>query len=158
MAALLLLSPGLRAGLGVGDRLPALREMGLEGDLPATNDRVLLVDFWASWCSPCHASFPALAKLHELYAPRGVVVIGVSVDKRAADYGRFLKKYAPPFATVRDAAQQLVAAVDVPAMPSTLVVGRDGVIRTVLAGYHGETTDRQLRAALDAALAEKDSQ
>ncbi|HEY0947031.1 MAG TPA: TlpA disulfide reductase family protein [Opitutaceae bacterium] len=149
----------LAAGAGVrpGDPFPPLAEARLEGALPATEGRVLLVDFWASWCAPCKASFPALAKLHAEYASRGVVVLGVSVDDRAADYAAFLKKHAPPFATVRDHTHALAAAAQVPAMPTTFVIGRDGRVRTVQAGYHGKATDEALRAAVDAALADSSS-
>lgn len=141
----------------VGEPLPAWDGLGLEGSVPATRDRVLLVDFWASWCAPCQASFPDLAGIHRDYAARGVTLLAVSVDKDARAYAAFLKKHAPPFATVRDARQAYVAAVGVPAMPTSLVVGRDGRIRAVFPGYHGEKTGAALRAALDAALAEETS-
>ncbi len=137
-----------------GDPLPSWEEAGLEGHLPDTNGRVLLVDFWASWCAPCKESFPDLAAIHRDYAARGVTVVAVSVDKNARAYEAFLKKYAPPFATVRDVRQEFVTAVGVPAMPTSLVVGRDGRVRAIFAGYHGEKTRAALRAALDAALTE----
>lgn len=142
------------ARLAAGDAFPSLSEAALEGTLPATDGRVVLVDFWASWCAPCKASFPALAQLHADYASRGVVILGVSVDDKAADYDAFLKKHAPPFATVRDRTHKLAAAAQVPAMPTTFIIGRDGRIRAIQPGYHGETTEKVLRAALDAALAE----
>lgn len=142
----------LRAQLAVGDSFPALAGVPLDGSLPATEGRVLLVDFWASWCAPCKASFPALTKIHNEYGARGVTVIGVSVDENASAYASFLKKQTPAFATVRDRAQKLVATVRVPVMPTSYVIGRDGVILAVLTGYHGEGSDQNLRAALDQAL------
>jgi thiol-disulfide isomerase/thioredoxin len=156
LAVLCLLGAGrsLHAQLAVGDAFPALEAMGLEGKLPATGGQVLLVDFWASWCAPCKASFPSLAKMHNDYSARGVVVLGVSVDQSAGGYASFLKKHAPPFATVRDAGQKLVATVKVPTMPTSYVIGRDGRITAIHTGYHGEASDRALRAALDQALAQ----
>lgn len=145
------------ARLGPGDKFPPLAEAGLEGTLPATAGHVLLIDFWASWCAPCKASFPALAQLHTDYASRGVIVLGVSVDDRPNDYAAFVKRHAPPFVTVRDQAHKLAAAAQVPAMPTTFVVGRDGRVRAVQPGYHGEATDKALRAALETALAETSS-
>lgn len=138
----------------VGDPLPDWAGRGLEGALPETGGRVLLVDFWASWCAPCEASFPDLAAIHRDYAARGVTLVAISVDKNARAYGVFLKKHAPPFATVRDSRQEYVASVGVPVMPTSVVVGRDRKIRAVFAGYHGEKTGAALRAALEAALAE----
>jgi thiol-disulfide isomerase/thioredoxin len=145
----------LPAQTGVGDSLPDWAGLGLEGAVPETRGRVLLVDFWASWCAPCAESFPELARIHREYESRGVTLVAVSVDRSARDYAAFLKKHAPPFATVRDARQAYVAAVGVPAMPTSVVVGRDRKIRAILPGYHGEKTGTALRAALEAALAEK---
>lgn len=155
LLGLLTLAGRLAAELAVGDPMPGFADRQLEGTLPETAGRVVLVDFWASWCAPCQASFPALAKLHQEFSSRGVTIVGVSVDKKAGDYDKFLKKHAPPFPTLRDAAQRYVAAVQVPTMPTSYVVGRDGRIRAILVGFHGEETDRAIRAALAAALAEK---
>ncbi|MBI2512494.1 MAG: TlpA family protein disulfide reductase [Opitutae bacterium] len=143
-----------RAELVRGAAFPSLADAQLEGALPETRGRVVLVDFWASWCAPCKASFPALGQLHADYGARGVTILGVSEDDRAKDYAAFLKKYAPPFATVRDAAHKLAGAVKVPAMPTTVVLGRDGRVRAIFTGYHGGETEKSIRAALDQALAE----
>jgi thiol-disulfide isomerase/thioredoxin len=144
----------LPAQTGVGDSLPDWAGLGLEGQLPETSGRVLLVDFWASWCAPCQESFPDLAAINRDFSPRGVTVVAISVDQKARDYAAFLKKHSPPFTTVRDARQEYVAAVGVPTMPTSLVVGRDRKIRVIFPGYHGEKTGTALRAALEAALAE----
>jgi thiol-disulfide isomerase/thioredoxin len=145
----------LRAALAVGDPFPALEGISLAGKMPATEGQVLLVDFWASWCAPCKASFPALAQLHAWYAQRGVVVLGVSVDENAKDYDDFLKKQTPSFFVVRDVQQKLVSLVQVSVMPTSFVIGRDGRIRAILSGYHGKETDKALRIALNTTLAEK---
>ncbi len=156
MAGLLLagLAAWSRAEPRAGERLPPWDGIKLEGTMPEIAGRVLLVDFWASWCAPCKASFPDLAEIHRDYAQRGVTIVGISVDKDARAYAAFLRRHAPPFATLRDAQQEYATAVGVPAMPTSLVVGRDGRIREVFPGYHGEKTGTALRAALDAALAE----
>lgn len=146
--------PSLQAQLGVGDPLPDWAGLALEGPLPETRDRVLLVDFWASWCAPCQASFPDLARMHEDYGSRGVTLVAISVDRNQRAYEAFLKKHAPPFATVRDARQEYIAAVQVQTMPTSFVVGRDRRIRAVFSGYHGEKTSVAIRAALEAALAD----
>ena len=144
-----------QAQLKAGDVFPQLADAQLTGDVPATAGKILIVDFWASWCAPCKASFPALGKIAAEYAARGVVLVGVSVDEKASAYAAFVKKQAPPFVTVHDARQKLVAAVQVPAMPTTYLIGPDGKIRSLHAGYHGEPSDLELRAGLDAILTEK---
>ena len=68
-------------GIKVGDTLPDLAAARLEGKLPDTfKGKVVLLDFWASWCDPCKASFPAMVELQKEYGPRGLVIIAVNVD------------------------------------------------------------------------------
>jgi thiol-disulfide isomerase/thioredoxin len=153
-----ILSPA-RAEVKVGDAFPSLAAAGLVslagGDLPATGGKVVLVDFWASWCAPCKASFPTMASLHQNYASRGLVIAAVGIDEKAAAAVAFVKKLAPPFATLHDRNQTLVKQVVVPTMPTTYLVGRDGRVRFVHEGFHGERTDRELRQHLETLLAEK---
>lgn len=159
LAALLFaIAPFLRAEIKVGDTFPALDAASLValsgGPLPATAGKVVLVDFWASWCAPCKASFPALGKLHRDLVARGVVVLGVSVDDKPAAAAAFVKRLAPPFVTVHDRDQKLVRQVVAPTMPTSYLVGRDGKVRFVHEGYHGDATDRLLRQHLETLLAE----
>jgi thiol-disulfide isomerase/thioredoxin len=146
----------LRAEIKVGQVFPALADASLTGGVaPDTKGKILVVDFWASWCAPCKASFPALGKISAEYAARGVTLVGISVDESVSAYAAFVKKQAPPFLTLHDAQQKLVRVVQVPTMPTTYVVGRDGKVRFRHEGYHGDATDKQLRAELDTLLAEK---
>ncbi len=160
---LLVLSLGLAAvsvyaGLKPGDPFPSLAQAALNGDrLPADTGRVTLVDFWASWCAPCRASFPAYAKLNAEYASRGLVIVAVSVDQDPAAFAEFRRRFHPPFVTVLDQAQNLVRAVDVAAMPSCYLVGRDHRIRYVHQGFHGAATERELRREIELLLAEPSS-
>ena len=92
------------------------------------------------------------------YAARGLVVVAVSVDDRTVDYEGFLKKFHPSFATLLDQQKQLVSKVKVPAMPTSYVLGRDGRVRFVHAGFHGSATEKELRTQVETLLAEKDRQ
>jgi thiol-disulfide isomerase/thioredoxin len=155
VAAILgLLTVAARADLKPGDAFPSLTAAGLSGQLPATEGRVVLVDFWASWCAPCKASFPAYSRLQSDYAGRGLVIVAVSVDEDATAYERFVKNLHPQFVTVHDKAQQLVRQVKVPAMPTCYLIGRDGKVRFVHQGFHGEDSARELRKEIDSLLAE----
>ena len=66
--------------LKAGQALPKLAPLLAGAKLPDTAGKVVLVDFWASWCVPCKASFPALNKLQQQYAAKGLVIIGIGVD------------------------------------------------------------------------------
>jgi len=146
-----------RAELKVGEAFPTAGVAGLAvGESPELAGKILVVDFWASWCGPCKASFPALGKIAGDYAARGVVLLGVSVDESPGAYAAFVKKFAPPFRTLHDARQDLARTVQVPAMPTTYLVDRQGRVRSIHTGFHGDTSDKQLRAEIDAMLAGKD--
>ncbi|MBI5769873.1 MAG: TlpA family protein disulfide reductase [Verrucomicrobia bacterium] len=148
-----------RADVKVGDTFPAFAAAGVVdlagGTLPATAGQVVLVDFWASWCAPCKASFPAMAKLHTDFASRGLVIAAVSIDEKPAAAASFAKKLAPPFATLHDRTQALVKQVVVPTMPTTYLLDRTGKVRFVHEGFHGDASDKLLRKEIESLLAEK---
>jgi thiol-disulfide isomerase/thioredoxin len=158
-AAVLFVASGLRAEVKVGDAFPALAAAGVvplnEKHMPAVEGKVVLMDFWASWCVPCKASFAMMAQLHKEFGARGLVIAAIGVDEKPAAAAAFAKKLAPPFPTLHDREQKLVKQVVVPAMPTSYLVGRDGRVRFVHQGYHGDATDRDLRKQIEALLAEK---
>lgn len=155
----LLLAPALRAEVKVGDAFPALTTAGLvplgSAEVPATAGKVVLVDFWASWCAPCKASFPMMAQLHKDFASRGLVIAAIGIDEKPAAAASFAKKLSPPFPTLHDPGQKLVKQVVVPTMPTSYLVGRDGRVRLVHQGFHGDATDRELRKQIEVLLAEQ---
>ena len=63
---------------------------------------IVLLNFWATWCGPCVEETPSLSKLAQDYASKGVVVLGISVDKDPQAYQKFLSRYTPAFLTARD--------------------------------------------------------
>jgi len=159
LAAVVLAVTSLRGAIQPGDRFPALTGDDLPrlaGEaLPEPAGRIVLVDFWASWCGPCKASFPVLDQLHRDYGAKGLVVVGVGVDEKPAAAADFVRRLAPGFTVVHDRAQRLVKAVAVPTMPTSYLLGRDGRVRFVHRGFHGERSARELRAQIETLLAEK---
>jgi thiol-disulfide isomerase/thioredoxin len=155
LAMVLALMTSVKAEVKVGQVFPNLGNFGLEGTLPALGGQVVLVDFWATWCAPCKASFPAYSELQRELAGRGFVLLAVSVDKTRGPYEGFVKRFAPAFSTVRDGTQKLVGEVQVPAMPTSYLIDRKGVLRSVHSGFHGVETVRGLREEIIRLLEEK---
>ena len=143
------------AAIQVGDEFPQLDASALTGGTPPTTaGKITLVDFWASWCAPCKMSFPIYAQLYTTYQSHGLVIVAVSADEDQAAYDAFVKKQAPPFATLRDKTHQLVSQVKVPAMPTCYLLSRDGRVRFVHQGFHGAATDQAIRREIDSLIAE----
>ena len=152
-AALVVAVPGLRADLKVGDRFPDLASVGLTGAaLPETQGKVVLVDFWASWCAPCKASFPTYARLNSEFGPKGLVIVAVSVDQDPGAFHSFVGKYTPPFTAVLDHDHQLVSKAQVPTMPTSYLIDKTGAVRAIHPGFHGEETEKTLRTEITALL------
>src|SRR5882672_2789509 len=131
----------------VGDSFPDLGGFSLEGKLPdALKGKVVLVDFWASWCGPCKESFPVMEELQTRFGAKGLVVLAVNLDDDAKTMNDFLKKHPVAFTVVRDARKQLVNSVNIKSVPSSFVLTPDGKVASVHKGFHGqETRARYLR-------------
>lgn len=138
-----------------GQPFPALAGHALEGAVPDCAGQVVLIDFWATWCAPCKASFPAYSELQREFAPQGFILLAVSVDKTAGPYADFLQRFKPSFPTVRDGAQKLIAEVRVSTMPTSYLLDRKGIVRAVHSGFHGDATVKELRAEISRLLEEK---
>ena len=144
------------AGLKVGDSLPNLSTYGLEGKLPDNlKGKVVILDFWASWCAPCKQSFPVMDKLYKDNSGRGLGIVAVSVDEKVSDMEKFLKKTPVTFPVVHDAAHKLVKETDVSTMPTSFIIDRSGKVRFAHAGYQGKTTAKQYQQEVEQLLNEK---
>jgi len=104
--------------------------------------KVVVLDFWASWCVPCRRSFPWMNEMQHKYADDGLVVIAVNLDNQASDAEAFLQHYPADFAVYYDHERQLAGQYGVEAMPSSFLVGRDGtVVERHLGFQSGKTED-----------------
>jgi thiol-disulfide isomerase/thioredoxin len=148
----MLLTPRAHAAVQNGAVFPALSQFSAEGAIPSYSGKVTLIDFWASWCAPCRASFPALSKLRGQYGD-DVAIIGVSIDEKASDYVQFIRRFKPTFPTLRDVNQKIVATVEVPTMPTSYLLDRRGVVRFVHVGFHDQTS-AELQREIDQLLKE----
>jgi thiol-disulfide isomerase/thioredoxin len=142
-----------RADLKVGDPLPDLAACKLAGKLPdSLAGKVVLLDFWASWCDSCAESFPVLDSLQQKYGPAGLVIIAVDVDDSKSDMAEFLKKHPVAFVTVQDARQYLGDQVNVSGLPTSFLTGRDGKVAFIHHGFNGADSTKAYEQEISALL------
>ncbi|MEC4748390.1 TlpA disulfide reductase family protein [Methylomicrobium sp. Wu6] len=141
-----------------GDVLPKCELNSIDGgraiDLGEFKGKVVYLDFWASWCGPCAKSFPFMNQLHHELGEQGVTMIGVNLDENAEDAKAFLSQYPANFTIAADKGEQCARQFDVKAMPSSYLIGRDGVIRHVHLGFR-QDEGKELREMVEKLLAEK---
>lgn len=118
--------------------------------LAAHAGKIVIVDFWATWCEPCKLSFPAYQKLVDELAGQ-LVVIGVSQDDDAQGIAAFRAETGVAFPIVWDDGKALAKAYDPPTMPTAFVIDQSGIIRFVHAGYRAgdeATLEEEVRSLL----------
>lgn len=135
-----------------GDAFPDLSAYGLEGTLPKLQGKVVLIDFFASWCGPCKDSFPAMEQLHQKYAAKGLVIVAINLDKKPADMEKFLKAHPASFVILRDPSNRLVSEVKIPTMPSSFLLNSSGKVVAAHRGFKGAETVAQYEKEIEALL------
>jgi thiol-disulfide isomerase/thioredoxin len=144
--------PGTAGPLKEGSPFPDLTRCGMEGKLPDLHGKVVLVDFFASWCQPCQESFPVMEELYQKYGSKGFVIVAVNLDTKKGDLDKFLKRHPTSFTVVRDADNKLVQQIQIPTMPSSFLLDRHGKVYASHNGFKGEETKKQYTAEIEALL------
>lgn len=120
--------------------------------LASQRGRVVLINFWATWCGPCQEELPELARLQSKYRERGLSILAISVDNEPENVKTFLKKYDIKLLGLWDRDKKTAEAYAVEAMPSSYLVDRNGIVRAIYRGYDPKEFKR-LEAEVEALLA-----
>ncbi len=112
--------------------------------------KVVIVDFWASWCVPCRRSFPWMNAMQARYGDRGLVVVGVNVDRERDAADQFLAEVPADFRIHFDSEGRLASEFGVEAMPSSYIIGRDGEVITRHLGFKVRKQDEYEAVLVDA--------
>ena len=102
------------------DRTVTLREF---------RGKVVVVNFWASWCPPCIAETPSLVRMQNRFKDKGVIVLGISADEDEHAYQAFLKKYYITFLTIRDPSAKVQNLYGTAKLPESYIIDAQGVLR-----------------------------
>jgi thiol-disulfide isomerase/thioredoxin len=97
--------------------------------------QVVMVNFWASWCGPCRQEMPLLEQLYQRYQPLGFTLLGVNVEEDSAAADKVLREIPVSFPILYDNRNKVSNSFQVKAMPSTIMIDRDGRMRYLHSGY-----------------------
>ena len=143
--------------VSVGSKAPPFRAVTVDS-IPRTHTladykgQVVLLNIWGTFCLPCRDEMPAIEKLHEALAPKGLKVVAVSMDDPGSEQKirAFVKEFGLTFQVLYDPTGKITNDYQTTGVPETFVIGRDGVIRKKIIGATLWNTDanRSLVSAL----------
>lgn len=162
MAAITLLAVVAFAQLSSGTKAPDFTLKDLNGkdfklsSCFAKPGKVVVLDFWATWCPPCRRSIPHLIDLHERYGSKGMVVIGVALDRDLQTVADFVKQMKMKYKILHDPQGRSTGELyEVSSIPQIYVIDRKGVIRFTHLGYAGDDQAEQIESQVKKLLKEK---
>jgi cytochrome c biogenesis protein CcmG/thiol:disulfide interchange protein DsbE len=132
----------------VGGALPAFRLQDTAGRGVSSEDfrgKVLLVNYWATWCKPCETEMPGFQQLQDTYGPRGFAVIGIAMDTSANDVAAFARKHGIRYALLMGT-PEVQERFGILGIPTTMLVDRQGVVRYKIVGFeYKEAVEAELK-------------
>jgi cytochrome c biogenesis protein CcmG/thiol:disulfide interchange protein DsbE len=137
-----------------GDKAPGFSiatDAGRTVTLSDFGGKLLVLNFWATWCPPCIEEIPSLDQFQKQFADKGVVVLGVSVDQNPGAYRNFLSRAKVAFQTARDPESKISSEYGTFKYPETYIINRDGrVVEKVIgpANWTDEAIVTRVKALL----------
>jgi cytochrome c biogenesis protein CcmG, thiol:disulfide interchange protein DsbE len=132
----------------VGDSAPEFSvaaEGGRTIGVPNFGGKLLVLNFWATWCPPCIEETPSLSAFAREFAGKGVVVLGVSVDKDEKAYKAFLQQHKPAFLTARDPGATINADYGTFKYPETYIIDTKGKVVQKIIGPTDWADERMVK-------------
>jgi peroxiredoxin len=133
--------------VNVGDTAPDFTitaENGRPVSLSHFGGKVLVLNFWATWCPPCVEEMPSLSQFAAQFKDKGVVVLGVSVDKDAAAYKNFIRSLDPAFLTARDPEMKINLEYGTVQYPETYIINSQGKVVNKIISSANWTDDKMV--------------
>ena len=155
VGAIALTLPAVRA-LAAPERASCTVRLGGNGDpvsLEKFHGKILYLDFWASWCTPCLLSFPFMNQLQRSYANRGLEILAVNMDEKPSDAQRFLADHPASFPVAIGPNVSCARNLAVATMPTSFLIDRNGQVRATHVGFRSGDVGT-LRGALEQLLSE----
>jgi cytochrome c biogenesis protein CcmG/thiol:disulfide interchange protein DsbE len=111
-----------------------VQDSGNQVTLSQLRGKIVVLNFWATWCAPCVEEVPSLVQLQQKMRTKGVIVLAVSVDEDGSAYRDFLQKHKVDLLTIRDATQKSNALYGTFKFPETYIIDRNGTMRRKFIG------------------------
>lgn len=134
--------------IGVGDTAPDFSvrtDNGLAVSRSNFGGKLLVLNFWATWCPPCIDELPSLNGLQQRLKDEGVVVLGISVDEGESVYSQFLKDHGVTFLTARDPGAEIPASYGTFRYPETYIIDAGGTVVQKIVGPTQWTDEGMIR-------------
>lgn len=138
-----LAQPPVRAGVDAPD-FALSSSAGTNLRLSEHRGQVVMINFWATWCGPCRQEMPKLDEIFARYEPAGFTLLAVNIDEDSARAQRLADELGVSFPLLFDNEQSVSRLYDVQAMPMTVLVDREGKVRSVHYGYRAGMEQRYL--------------
>ena len=143
--------------ISVGDTVPSFKARSIDGTKSvAVEDfrgKVVLIDFWASWCPPCLKSLPKYNELRREIGTSDFEIVAVNVDENTEDAKKFLAKHPVSYPIAKDPKGVLPGVFGVKAMPTSYLIDKNGVVKYVHAAFK-EGDIEKLRVEIEKLIAE----
>src|SRR5882672_12947007 len=153
-AALVAAAVGTPAAVTPSTKAPDFALRSLEGPnlrLQEQRGRVVMVNFWATWCGPCRIEMPHLARLYDKYRASGFQLLGINIDEDPRQAATVATKLGLRFPVLFDTEKKVSKLYDLSTMPSNVLIDRDGKVRYIHRGYrdgYEDTYEKQIRELL----------
>jgi peroxiredoxin len=143
-------APSCRAPQGKANLNFRLKDMnGATVNLADYQGKVVLLNFWATWCGPCKIEIPEFVRAYEAYKDKGFVVVGVSIDDTAEQLQAFAKQYKVTYPMLLNQENVEEAYGPIYGVPISFFIGRDGLIcRKQMGEVKKEVLERELQSLL----------
>lgn len=148
--------PSARAGQAVGKPAADFTLADLGGQkvaLQSLRGKVVVLDFWASWCDPCMRELPELEKLRQELAGKDVAIVALNIDTERKNALAVVNRFKLGMTVLFDPEGKTAERYDPPKMPSTFVIDKAGVVRHLNAGFDGKADIEKLKKQIATLLA-----
>jgi len=141
-------SPSSAQGVEVGNQAPDFQLQSLDGQTVSLGDlqgKPVLINFWATWCSPCRGEMPYIQEIYEGWSDRGLVVLAINIGESSSKAEEFMQSYNLSFTVLLDTKQDVAQKYNIQYIPTTFFIDKDGIIQDKVIGAFQNKTQIENR-------------